>query len=143
MCSKTAWFRAQNSAYRSVAASPPSISLFVAHARKQSSIDAGCIKAPMPDLEQHSHLQRTLRRTWPEVCRWSTYLAESSSSWELRAGRTGPTVIALLRLQTALKIGAKTRPRPLKLIYRSQPVGPQRGKDDRREYVGGKVLHGG
>ena len=44
-----------------------------------------------------------LRHTWPEVRRWSTYLAESSSSWELRAGRTGPTVIALPRLQTALK----------------------------------------
>ena len=56
------------------------------------------------------HLQRTLRRAWPEVCWWSTYLAGSSSSWELRAGRTGPTVIALPRLQTALKIGAKTRP---------------------------------
>ena len=39
------------------------------------------------------HLQLTLRRAWPEVGRWSTYLAGSSSSWELRAGRTGPTVI--------------------------------------------------
>ena len=57
------------------------------------------------------HLQRTLRRAWPEARRWSTCLAGSSSSWELRAGRTGPTVIALPRLQTALKIGAKTRPR--------------------------------
>ena len=42
--------------------------------------------ANMPDLE--SHLQRTLRRAWPEVRRWSTYLAGSSSSWRLRAGRT-------------------------------------------------------
>ena len=44
-----------------------------------------------------------LRRAWPEVCRWITYLAGSSSSWETRAGRTGPTVIALPRLQTAHK----------------------------------------
>ena len=42
---------------------------------------------------------------------WSTSLAGSSSSWELRAGRTGPTVIALPRLQTAPKMGAQTRPR--------------------------------
>ena len=42
-----------------------------------------------------------------------TFLAGSSSSWELRTGRTGPTVIALPRLQTALKNGAKTRPRLL------------------------------
>ena len=76
---------------------------------------------------------------WPEVRRWSTYLAGSSSSWELRAGRTGPTVIALPRLQTALKIDAQTRPRLSKLKLRPQPVGPQRNKDDRREYVrGGK-----
>ena len=31
----------------------------------------------------------------------------------------------------------------VKLNYRSLPVGPQRGKDDRREYVRGGVLHGG
>ena len=55
----------------------------------------------MPDLDPH--LQRSLCRAWPEVCRWITYLAGSSSSWELRAGRTAPTVIALPRLQTALK----------------------------------------
>ena len=29
------------------------------------------------------------------------------------------------------------------LNYRSLPVGPQRGKDDRREYVRGGGLHGG
>ena len=44
-----------------------------------------------------------LRRARPEVYRWITYLAGSSSSWEPRAGRTGPTVIALPRLQTARK----------------------------------------
>ena len=70
---------------------------------------------------------------------------QTASRPTLRVHRTGPTVIALPRLQAALKIGAKTRPRLLKLnyIYRSQPVGPQRGKDDRREYVRGGVLHGG
>ena len=31
----------------------------------------------------------------------------------------------------------------VKLNYRSLPVGPQRGKDDRREYVRGGGLHGG
>ena len=72
-----------------------------------------------------------------------SYQGYNLSSCELRAGRTGPTVIALPRLQTALKNGGKTRPRLLKLNYRSLPVGPQRGKDDRREYVRGGVLHGG
>ena len=59
----------------------------------------------------------------------------SSSSWELRAGRTGPTVIALPRLQTAPKMVRKRVCVGQKLNYRSLPVGPQRGKDDRREYV--------
>ena len=95
----------------------------------------------MPDL--NCTLSVTLRRSWAEVCRWITYLAGSSSPWELRAGRTGPTVIALPRLQTATKNGEKTRPRLLNLNYRSLPVGPQRGKDDRREYVRGGVPHGG
>ena len=36
-----------------------------------------------------------------------TYLAGSSSSWELSAGRTGPTVIALPWLQTARKTVSK------------------------------------
>ena len=44
-----------------------------------------------------------LRRAWPEVCRWITYLAGNSSSWELRADRPGPTVITLPWLQTARK----------------------------------------
>ena len=48
-------------------------------------------------------LRRSLRRAWLEVCRWITYLAGSSSSRELRAGGTGPTLIVLPWLHTALK----------------------------------------
>ena len=69
--------------------------------RYPQPIDAGGRNAPMPDLDLHS--SRSLRRAWPEVCRWITYLAGRSSSWELRAGRTGPTVMVLPWLQTALK----------------------------------------
>ena len=147
MCSKAKWFRAHNSVYRSVATSLPSNSLLVARAgnveldRYPQLMLPGQKSANMPDLDWT--LSVPLRRSWAEVCRWITYLAGSSSSWELRAGRTGPTVIALPRLQTAIKNGAKTRPRLLKLNYRSLPVGPQCGKDDRREYVRGGVLHGG
>ena len=94
---------------------PPSISLLVARAGKRSSTvirNQSMLGAEKRQCQtSNPHLQRTLRRAWPEVCRWITSLAGSSSSWELRAGRTGPTVIALPRLQTALKIGAKTRPR--------------------------------
>ena len=38
-----------------------------------------------------------------EDCRWNTYLAGGSSSGELRADRTGPTINSLPWPQTALK----------------------------------------
>ena len=44
-------------------------------------------------------------------------------------------VIALPRLQTASKVVRKRVRVGQTLNYRSLPVGPQRGKDDRREYV--------
>ena len=72
----------------------------------------------MPDLESaHSaspyvgHGQR------------STYLAGSSSSWELRAGRTGPTAIALPRLQTALKTVRKLAVRKRVRVSQSYKIG--------------------
>ena len=74
--------------------------------------------------------------------RWITGLAGSSSPWELRAGHTGPMVIALPRLQTATTKRCENASASVKLNYRSLPVGPQRGKDDRREYVRGGGLHG-
>ena len=53
----------------------------------------------MPDLE-------SALSAYPTLCMamvLSYYLAGSSSSWELRAGRTGPKAIVLPRLQTALE----------------------------------------
>ena len=52
-------------------------------------------------------------------------------------------VIALPRLQTATTKRCENASASVKLNYRSLPVGPQRGKDDRREYVRGGGLHGG
>ena len=52
-------------------------------------------------------------------------------------------VIALPRLQTAAIKRCENASASVKLNYRSLPVGPQRGKDDRREYVRGGGLHGG
>ena len=75
--------------------------------------------------------------------RWITGLAGSSSSWELRAGHTGPMVIALPRLQTATIKRCENASASVILNYRSLHVGPQRGKDDSREYVRGGGLHGG
>ena len=130
---------------------PPSISLLVARAGKRSSTvtrNQSMLSAEKRQCQtSNPHLQRTLRRARPEVSRWITCLAGSSSSWELRAGRTGPTVIALPRLQTALKNGEKTHPRLSKLNYRSLPVGPQRGNDDRVStyegayYMGDRLRH--
>ena len=51
-------------------------------------------------------------------------------------------VIALPRLQTATTKRCENASASVKLNYRSLPVGPQRGKDDRREYVRGGGLHG-
>ena len=85
----------------------PSISLPVARAGKRSStvIRNQWMQGAETRQCQTSicTYRRSLRLAWPEVCRWITYLAGSSSSRELRAGRTGPTVIALPWLPTALK----------------------------------------
>ena len=90
---------------------PPSSSLLVARAGKPSSTvirNQSMLGAEKRQCQtSNPHLQRTLRRARPEVCRWITSLAGSSSSWELRAGRTGPTVIALPLLQTAHKMVRK------------------------------------
>ena len=67
------------------------------------------------------------------------HFTDFTSDLAPRAGRTGPTIIALPRLQTAPKIGAQSVRVGQMLNYRSQPVGPQRNKDDRREYVQGGV----
>ena len=51
--------------------------------------------------------------------------------------------MALPRLQTATIKRCENASASVILNYRSLPVGPQRGKDDRREYVRGGGLHGG
>ena len=74
------------------------------HISLSLSVTNGCRVHKSANARPRIHkFRRPLRRAWPEVCRWITYLAGSSSSWELRAGRTGPKVIALPWLQTALK----------------------------------------
>ena len=52
-------------------------------------------------------------------------------------------VIALPRLQTATTKRCENASASVILNYRSLHVGPQRGKDDSREYVRGGGLHGG
>ena len=85
---------------------PTCISLPVARAGKRSSTVIRNQWMQGAETRQCQTSIRTFRRSlgraWPEVCRWITYLARSSSSRELRAGRTAPMVIALLWLQTLL-----------------------------------------
>ena len=57
--------------------------------------------------------------------RWITGLAGSSSPRELRAGHTGPMVIALPRLQTATTKRCENASASVKHNYRSLPVGPR------------------
>ena len=106
MCFKAAWFRDRNSVDRSVAASPlASASTWRAGTRRSTVIRTRWMQGEETRQWQTSicTFRRHLRHARPEVSRWITYLAGSSSSWELRAGSTGPTVKALPWLQTALK----------------------------------------
>ena len=146
MCSKAEWFRGQT---RWTGALRP---LFRATA--SSLAPAGNVELDrylqlmLPGVQIRYYARRQIELT-SATCvvhgqrseRWITGLAGSSSPWELRAGRTGPTVKALPRLQTATTKRCENA--SVILNYRSLPVGPQRGKDDRREYVRGGGLHGG
>ena len=104
------------SVWRPLSQAPASPWRALASGVRPPSVNNGCrvhkSANARPQIRTFSVL---LRRAWPEVGRWITYLAGSSSYWEPRAGRTGPTVIALPRLQTALNIGARTRPHLSKL----------------------------
>ena len=106
MCSKAAWFRARNSVDRGVAPpkqQPPRGARWVYGARPLSVANS-CRVKKNASLTSSAHTSVSVRSCSAlEVCRWITYLEGSSSSWDLRAGRTGPTVIALPWLQTALK----------------------------------------
>ena len=153
MCSKAAWFRARNSVDRSVAASPPSISLPVARAGKRSLTVIRNQWMQGAETRQCqtsiSIYRRPLRRAWPEVCRLITYVPSrklftlGAKSWPYGAhGYSTPLA------SNCIKIGAKTRPLLSKLSYRSQPVGPQRNYDGSREgvrgadYMGDRLRHG-
>ena len=106
MCSKAAWFRARNSehVWRPLPQTSASPWRALASGVRPLSVTNRCrVHKSTNARPQIRTFSVHLRRAWLEVHRWKTYLAGSSSSWELTAGRTGPTVIALTRLQTALK----------------------------------------
>ena len=126
MCSKAAWFRARNSVDRSVAAflqaSASPWRALERRARPLSSTNGYRVKKRANVKPPSALTGVPLRCAWLEVCRWITYIAGRSSSQELRAGRTGPTIKALPWLQTALIVFAY-----LKIeTYRSLAVRPQR-----------------
>ena len=129
MFSKAEWFRALNSVNRSVASSLPSNSLLVARA---GNVELDRYPQLMLPGVQNTLIRPTSIELTSATCvvhgprsdGWITGLAGSSSSWELRAGRTGPTVIALPRLQTATIKRCENASASVILNYRSLPVGP-------------------
>ena len=148
MCSKAEWFRGQT---RWTGALRPPFRATASSLARAGNVELDrYLQLMLPGVQIRYYARPQIELT-SATCvvhgqrseRWITGLAGSSSSWELRAGRTGPTVKALPRLQTATIKRCENASASVILNYRSLPVGPQRGKDDRREYVRGGGLHGG
>ena len=148
MCSKAEWFRGQT---RWTGALRPPFRATASSLARAGNVELDrYLQLMLPGVQIRYYVRPQIELT-SATCvvhgqrseRWITGLAGSSSSWELRVGRTGPTVKALPRLQTATIKRCENASASVILNYRSLPVGPQRGKDDRREYVRGGGLHGG